>query len=383
MPSLLQSLQEMVYQNLRPAQMLENRQPHLIWQQANSLLQQLPGELRQNICIQLNRKEQKARAFAWKIAITSLCNCLHEYLLTLQSLPLDTESMHEYLNAYTLFRNQLYQRMDVLANFTHAEEVPLPRHIHEVEKSILEAEIVQLEKSLSKKISDALLTVLLQPYREACIANPPPTREKITYLHQLTQLLLQKSAKSFQNAETALLQILIRANFNSTALISFILDDIRESAPHNTPALSYFREQQMQVKRMQSSQQPGLFPAEPDCKSSVLLQLDDEIAWLSAMQPVAVNRIPEQALLREAPLLTSNLTGGQLAVLLRWCHQTGILRANNNRQLWKLLAATIQTAGGKKCKAQSLQTEYYELDAAAIEGARDGIIRLLNESRRN
>lgn len=387
MPYPLQALQEMVYQTLRPAQMLQNGRPEQVWQKANSVLQQLPGQMLQAICMAANNTDQQSMLLAWRISIINFSNCLHSYILLLNTLPLDKESKQSYTTTYTLFRNQLYQSLQVLQHFPDNTgiELPLPDHVSEMEITSLQTYMQEIERTWKSKLSAVLLSILLYPFQQACSGDKTVSQRMVRYLRQLHNQLYILANQGLAKPETALLHLLIRLNFNSEEFVNYVLEKSQQNAPvtNHATLLQTYREERMRIKRIPVMDQAGLLPHKPSCQQILLMRLDEEIQWLHTLQTNGSTREEANNKSVQQPLLSSCLTGAQLAVLLRWCQQTGLLRSHNHRQLWKLMAATIQTAGGKPCKANSLQTEYYELDAAAISGAREGIIRLLNQSRSN
>lgn len=388
----LRAIHDLVFQQLPPAQLLllNTSRLGLLWQQAHCEVAGLTGVFVQCVCSQPAKKEKKAMVHSFHAATVVLCNRLHDYANMAEGYPLNEYSKQELTTAYRVLRDQLFACLTVLDQFPTLvnQHQALPTHAIEAAKLWVQEAVKQVSADWKKKTEPELLNIVLEPLHNFAAAEtePAPTVHTLNWLKKLVQQTNRLAQVSPSNAGTALLYLLIRLNCNSDALIRYASQHLRPNGlDEGTPGyLLQYRRILLQLQQLQPLPALALHPALPSCQFTLRHSLQEEIRLLEN-QPHTLpghKAATAQATTASKPMFKSCLTMSQLAVLLRWCYQTGILRAETTEDLFKVVAKTVVTAGKGSFKPSSLQTEYYEQDPAAVSGAKNYVIQLLNEARK-
>lgn len=389
----LRPIHDLVFHHLQPSQLLllNSSALALLWQQAQCRVSELVGVFVQCLCTLPARKEKKAMVESFHATAVLLCNQLHEYANTVENLPLQEQGKQELSTAYRALRDQLYNSLNVLERFPALvnKEQFLPLHAMEAARYWALDAMQQINKKWTRKIEPELLRILNEPLQDLVNGEPEPNLS-IHTLHYLTKLVQHTGRLAMtvtKDAGTALVFLLIRLNHNSDAFLHYAC---RHLQPHEldegTPAyLLHCRRSLLQVQQLQPMPGLALYPSLPCCQSGISRYLREEIGLLENYTQQSLTHMSDSTVAPSArgPLFKSCLTMSQLAVMLRWCSQTGILHTETIEDLFKAVARSVKTAGKGSFKASSLQTKYYELDPAAISGAKDVVIRLLNEARKH
>lgn len=388
----LRAIHDLVFHHLQPSQLLllNSSGLGLLWQQAYCRVSELVGIFVQSVCSLPARKEKKAMAESFHATAILLCNQLHNYANTVETLPLQELDKQELGTHYRTLRNQLYECLNVLDRFPALVNTNQALPIHAMEEARYWASdaLQHIQKKWTKKVDPELLHALCEPLQD--LVNGESEQDlSIHMLHYLKKLVEHTGRLGNtvpKDAGTALLFLLIRLNHNSDAFLHYAC---RHLQPHEldegTPAyLLQCRRLLLQVQQLQPMPHLALHPSLPGCQQRISRLLRDEIALLQNLAYLSPSPATEGpgAAPAGGPMFKSCLTMSQLAVMLRWCSQTGILHTETIEDLFKAAARSVKTAGKGSFKASSLQTEYYELDPAAVSGAKDVVIRLLNEARK-
>lgn len=388
----LRAIHDLVFQHLPPAQLLllNTSRMGLLWQQAHCEVAGLTGVFVQAICSQPAKKEKKAMVHSFQAAAVVLCNRLHEYANMAETLPLKEHNKQELTAAYRTLRDQLFASLTVLDQFAALvnRHQALPTHAIEAARLWAQEAIAQVNAYWNKKTDPELLRIVLEPLTNFAIGETAPTlsARALDWLKQLVQQTIKLSISKPVDANTALLYLLIQLNCNSNALIRYASQHLRPNKlDEGSPVyLQQYRHILRQLQQLQPIPGLALHPSLPGCQLTLNHLLQQEIRLLAKQPhtpPLHKTENPAKNATSQ-PIFKSCLTMAQLAVFLRWCYQTGILRTETTEDLFKVVAKTVVTAGKGRFKPSSLQTEYYELDPAAVSGAKNYVIQLLNEARK-
>lgn len=387
----LQAIHDLVYHSLQPVQLLLLNEPALglLWQKARDTVNNLPADILTQVCSANNKKEKKALVHSCQAATIAMANCLHAYAKNLSHLPLQQPVKHEQAAAYRELRDQLINSLHILDHFPAYldKDLPLPDHVYEAEKENMRVAWLQIEDEWKKRIEPALLMILLQPFRDfgALSSSLNPTCRMLGYLQLLAQKTKWLSLSCPKDAGTAMIHLLVHLNFNDDSFISYAAKKLRpDLLDEGTQGyiLQYTR-MVNNLKHIRPLPSQALHPDQPSCQSGMIACMQDEIQILT----LQLSQLPLQQNTHTTEPFTGKLfrtclTQAQLAVMLRWCHKTGILSCESKERLFKMVPQAIVTKGKENIKASSLRTEYYEMDPAAASVAKDYIIHLLNEAKK-
>lgn len=388
----LRAIHDLVFHPLQPTQilLLNTTALGLLWQQAQCRVSELTAVFVQSVCSLPAKKEKKAMVESFHATAVLLCNQLNDYANRIETFPLQEENQQELSTAYRQLRDQLYESLRMLQQFpTLANpDQALPVHVTEAARHWACDAIQQISKEWPRKTDPELLRALLEPLQDLVNHETDSilTVRSLAYLTRLVQQSSKLAKCKPADADTALLFLLIRLNHNSDALLHYACHKLRPNGldEGTTAYLLQYRRSLLLVQQLQPMPGLALYPELAGCQSTLCHLLQEEIG-LHERHPennVTTTAARSQTIADNRPMFKSCLTMSQLAVMLRWCSQTGILRTETIEELFKAAARSVVTAGKGRFKASSLQTEYYDLDPTAISGAKDFVIQLLNEAKK-
>lgn len=388
----LRAIHDLVFHPLQPAHVLLLNTPELglLWQQAQCRIAELTAVFVRSVCSLPTKKEKKAMVQSFQATAVLLCNQLNDYATIAETFPLQQENKQELAAAYRDLRNRLYESLSVLDHFPELvnNNQALPIHAIEAARPWAHEALQQLGKHWQKKTDPELLRVLGEPLQDFVNGETeaPSSVRSMVYLQKLVQHTGKLAKTTPRDAGMALVHLLIRLNHNSDAFIQYASQRlIPNELDEGTAAyLLQYRRLLLQVQQLQPLPQLALYPDLPSCQSRLCGYLQQEIGLLEKypLNPSLPSAADSLATNRGNPLFKSCLNMSQMAVMLRWCSQTGILQTDRIEHLFKGVAQSVATAGKGSFKASSLQTEYYELDPTAVTGAKNFVIQLLNEARK-
>lgn len=388
----LRAIQDLVFHQLPPAQvlLLHAATPGLLWQQAQCRIEELRAVFVRSVCCLPTKKEKKAMVQTFHATAVLLCNQLNDYATIAEVFPLQQESKQEFTAAYRDLRNRLYESLSVLDQFPTLvnNNQALPTHAIEAARPWAQEALQQLGKNWQNKTDPELLRVLGEPLQDLINGETevPTSVRSLAYLRKLVRQTVKLAKTAHPDTGMALIHLLIRLNHNSDAFIQYASQRlIPNELDEGTAAyLLQYRRLLLQIQQLHPRPELALYPDLPTCQSRLCAFLQQEIGLLETypQNPSRPSAAGAVATHTNKPLFKSCLTMSQLAVMLRWCSQTGILQSDTIEHLFKAVAKSVATAGKGSFKASSLQTEYYELDPTAVTGAKNFVIQLLNEARK-
>lgn len=388
----LQAIHDIVFNALQPTQLLPLKEDALglLWQKAYDTVNNLPAEMLKQVCGAKNNKEKKAMVHSCQAATIAMANCLHGYAKTLSLFPLHEPVKQEQAAACRELRDQLINSLHILDYFPAYldKNLPLPDHVFETEKENIQIELLRIEDEWKKRIEPALLMILLQPFKDfgALSSSLNPTSRMLGYLYLLAQKTKSLSVACPKDAGTAMIYLLVHLNFNDDSFISYAAKNLRPDLLDKGTRgyILQYTHMLNNLKHIRPMASVALVPDMPSCQSGLVVCMQEEITLLTTeigQVPLLGNPLSSEPSTKK-PIRTC-LNMSQLAVMLRWCHKTNILSCETAEELFKLVAQNVETAGKEQYRPSSLRTEYYEMDPAAASVAKDYIIHLLNEAKKN
>ena len=261
----------------------------------------------------------------------------------------------------------------------HQELIPL---IHQINKVLS-----------SSSVPAELVAVLDEPFNEIHnISLGSVTYQQLYYFQQLVQNLAQLTQQPIQPTEEALIATLLQVNFNSPALVHYVIDDLTDQmsateSPQEARQLLRQAQQKYQqwigiedratqsgTRQSGTMQSNAYRPGYPPVHQQVLRWIDDELVYQGKEVPTATET-PDQHQTKKVKI---SLTVPQIALWLRLGSEVGIFPKQDITNMCRQFSRILHSVGQEALSGGSLRGKYYEYDARSIALLKDKVIAMLN-----
>ena len=264
--------------------------------------------------------------------------------------------------------------------------IDLTSHIPHKSNLYFSYELLEKKELIKKvltnsKIHPDLCAAILTPLYQA---THPTLIQRITYTElnyfQCFSSRLAEHCSADEVSERGLFKLLLELNFNSPALIEFILHRINEkldAAKNDVKRKEILLLALKLVNQVSCCSKISFNPNLHSAKHLVCDWIEQEILFLDRNLIRVANKI-ETEVKNEIIKLTSGLNVGQLALLFKLLSETGIILNSNQQEILKSIALNFQTSKVHEISITSLKNRYYNFDSKTVEGLKSKLIEMLN-----
>lgn len=176
---------------------------------------------------------------------------------------------------------------------------------------------------------------------------------------------------------------LLYLNFNRNAFINYYIKKIEkdisepDSISDQIQQLAWWFKTVSQVRTIP---EVAYKIKDPSAKDQVLNWTTAEMIFLEKKQHLAITTIQQPAATDKSPLqLQTSLSVKQAALLTRLIFDMAIIKTDNKTKFLSGLASILKTNKNEKISEQNFRTRFYNIEASAIEGIKDWLIKMINQ----
>lgn len=262
---------------------------------------------------------------------------------------------------------------------------PLPNCLFEEQKTVLQQQVDDITLTWDNKIDAALLELMLQPARDFIntATGPNPSYGQWKYLLKLFEKIHSLSLVYPPDTNTAFLYILINCNFNQETFIDYAVATFQQKLAEEETLMEKMTKYQKLLNYLQRLHpRPGmiLHPGQPGCQQILIRIIKQEIHLLKKQYDhlLAIQDGKAESLPSGIFEATTCLSGAQIALFLRLFNDCEVLKCSPIKDLFKLVAETIQPSRLKHYTSGTIKTKYHEPDRSAINVVKDYLIIMMN-----
>lgn len=375
LPALYQ-LARQLYQNLRPEQLIERNSETAAEKKAAVVLaNHLLIDFLEQYATADSKKGQALCVQTTATYCVHISDLLSEFRHQLQ----DTGIRGKDLSAHGLFYEGLQKSiLGLLALVQNGfgknldPGLRMPVCLQETIRPIFKEQLARLAQN-KETATDHSLTSLLCHQLKMHTDNPDLSYGTHDYLQQLLyQLLLPE-----HNSMEARIKLLIRYNFNDPVWIDQLIHywaAQRESLGTTEERISFWRNCQQELTRLQPVHDQALHPEQKNCKELLL----ESIALEEITHGDQFSESPAD---RDKPFETT-LSVSQLGLFLRLQVDTQILQTSNKNELIRQTASRYRTNRTTQISPENLHKKFYTCDPAAISIMRVHLVNMMNWLKR-
>lgn len=224
-----------------------------------------------------------------------------------------------------------------------------------------------------------LLVPLDEPFGEieALKASSVIYRE-LYYLEHLIQALNQLIEQSSNLTEERVLSALFQVNFNSPALLHYLIDYLSDAVQQaETPqqAQQVLHQARWQFQAWTGSDTQAYRPGYPPIHQQLARWIEDELAYREKNGVVIATESQQEETSKK---VKTSLTVPQLALWLRLSSEVGIFPRQNLSNLCRQFSRILHSSGQETLSAESLRGKYYQPDERSIGVLKDKVIAMFN-----
>lgn len=267
-------------------------------------------------------------------------------------------------------------------------KVPISYQLLAVQK--IEFRLKAVNKSYAKtEVSRELLTIVLLPFQDF-LSNAPDgyiTYQRMSYLNAL----LRELEELCTNNHIAHIDEIIHAklremNFNHPKYFTFCTEKIREelselSSKEQLEHLIWILKQIDQVQQRTGAVYHSL---QETLQQQLRLWITAEINFLKEISslPGAVLLSGDSARWKDFKVITQ-FSVPQLGHVIRLLSDTGIFVNENKKEMLDFFSEYFTSTKKENISAGSLRKHFYASDNSAVQGVRDKLFSLLNQSKKS
>jgi hypothetical protein len=180
------------------------------------------------------------------------------------------------------------------------------------------------------------------------------------------------------DAETSLVSLLVRSNFNNLSFFVYLQDNIRNAAEYlgdKAERLDYLIKQKALMMSSPEVKNCVYDPAWPSIKTMITEWLQEEIMLaeksLADKDQVAVSKIPLE------------MSVAHLSCLIRLLYEESVFATQNLQFIFKSIAGHYQSKRQTVISPGSLSKEFYSIDQHTAARVRDLLQRMVQRINRN
>lgn len=268
------------------------------------------------------------------------------------------------------FVNFLYRHFPTYCD--HQE--PMPYAIWEQHEPILQAQWETLYKNHQEALDPSLLSLIRSIYQQRMREQETLSFYEAEYFKNLLKILPTDLPGVHKDLNTAMVQTLIRYNFNSCDFIAYLLEQMQEEA--ETSGADYWVNRFRIIHRIPDAGKPGLEPAQLSCRKQLLIALKKESLLQKQVQQQIGAGVDHTVTAR--PIQT-DLTAGQLALLIRLKVEAGLYHVENINELLKKCCERYYTRNGEIPNITTLRMRYYSPDPASTKILRERLLQMAHK----
>lgn len=231
-----------------------------------------------------------------------------------------------------------------------------------------EEELAVLWKRFSdnhrESIDPTLVTLVLSVYHKCLDENAAPTFYEYEYFTRLWRILPTDLPGVVPDINESLVQTLIRHNFNHPDVVATIIQRLAKLTEASNSNIVFWVEQFRYFSQIAQLHKSGLIQDALPCKKQILIAIKKEMAISEQLQKQHHRLELEQQLTE--PIAT-DLTSGQLALLIRLKIETGLYKTDNITETLKKMGQQYLNRHNERITAETLRTKYYSPDTASIK----------------
>ena len=235
-------------------------------------------------------------------------------------------------------------------------------------------------------VEEPLLRLVFHPLQKRIAETPHLCYAELNYLQQLLHETETTDAYPLLTATQQLMLLLCRNNYNHPPFTHYLSAQLQAAALEKDSA-----EAQREYWALQMKQYQCLFcydgkwlPLLPPVNLTVSQLIGQEL--LLCEQRIKENTQAESATQtatgKAIPPVKTNLSVGQLAVMVRLLTDCGIIQCSNQSELLKGIAAAVATTKQHTISPESLRVKYYAPDKAALTIAGEYIAKMMGLLRK-
>ena len=269
----------------------------------------------------------------------------------------------------------------------------IDERIPEYNKAAMQSTLQQALKSLAKQykstnLDPAFLDIMLAPLRKFAKEDnsTPVTYRQLFYIKTLQKeyaAFLQPAQKEADIKK--LLALLIYLNFNNYYFINYFIEYIKAEVSaeadfaHQVEKLAWWLKI---ISQSQTKTQTAYNVKDPSVKEQLIGWLADEISFMEKKNQLylfVAPPLPTETGASSHAQITTSLSVKQIALFCRLLVNNDTITNKSQTALLNRLAEILKTEKTDIISAQSLRTNYYNIDDATIAFMKDMLIGMINE----
>lgn len=240
----------------------------------------------------------------------------------------------------------------------------MPYSIWEQKEEELTALWKRFSDNHKESIDPSLVTLVLSVYHKCLEENAAPTYHEYEYFLRLWHILPSDLPGIVPDNNESLVQTLIRYNFNHPDVTATIIQRLVRLTETSSNNMVFWVEQFRYFNQIAQVGKTGLIQDSPSCKKQLLTAIKKELAISEQLHKQ--NKLLQIEQQIDNPIAT-DLTSGQLALLIRLKIETGLYKTDNITETLKKMGQHYLNRHNERITAETLRTKYYSPDSASIQ----------------
>lgn len=232
----------------------------------------------------------------------------------------------------------------------------LPVIIWQPISEAIEAQLIEVEKSLLDRIDPQLIALLQQVFQEK---RTTISYRTANYWQELMNCFVQDAQSPLFNTQTCI-ELLLLFNFNHPLFIGYIHNEFLYAYTNTENVQKHWQESLRFINRIIPLHDRALLPQEASCYSVLIQRVQTELSVVSLV-------IEQNPSLQKLVPYKFSLSVPQMAVFFRAQVEAGMIMQENTTEMIRHLSESLPTTRNTTIGFKSFYNKYHDPDRAAIQ----------------
>jgi hypothetical protein len=241
---------------------------------------------------------------------------------------------------------------------------------------------------LAKEVNKELLKILFEPILLLSTIN---LQNKITYYQfnyateyilELSQLLMENQT-DVTNEDIA--EWLLDLNMNSTRFFDYetnIIQEKLDKCESDAERLELLYKKLKKFNQHRTKIKKSFQDKLPEIKVQICSWIEEEIEFINRKRNIEEHNSESFKLSEPREKIMLGLSVAQMSYFLNLLIQTGIIKHNNQRDVFRMICENFKTKGTDSISIDSLSSKFYNVETSTKNTIKEKIIELLNLTKK-
>ena len=236
---------------------------------------------------------------------------------------------------------------------------------------------------LATNSNEVLLNIAFKPFEKMILTN---TNQKLTYNEfcYASQYIIEINhyfKTKPEIAESDLSGLLFNLNLNSLQLFEYYIDEIileMNQCESDSDKINILYHKLKTINQKRLKIKTVFNAAYPSIKVQIKSWIEEEIEYLNWKLKAKSFSYGVSIVEKDKPKMQTDLSVAQLSYLFSLLNQSGVVKHNNQREIFRFIADNFQTKTTSEISVASIKNRYYDAESSTQSAVRDKILQLLN-----